>query len=91
MSVKKIETEVMSGANDVGLAVKKVATAYKEATADGWQPTTDIPAILMASFNSLLAAFDGVSKSKAEFEQEPIKAGMGAVIPILEAVDHLRK
>lgn len=89
MELVKIETEVTKEVHEIGLAVKKVIESYKQATADGWQPGTDIPQILMGSYQGLLTAIDGVEKSGSEFKTEPVKAAMGALIPLSEGVELL--
>lgn len=82
-------TKVTKEINEVGEAFKDVVANYKKAKEDGWQPGEDIPAVLMASYKSLLAAFDNLGQAKVEAKHEPFKASLGAVIPIVEGVDLL--
>ncbi len=89
METRKIEVEVTPEINDIGVAFKGMIVAYKEAKKDGWQSGTDIPAILMSSFGSLTTAFEGMDKAGAEAKEAPVKAVMGALLPITEGIELL--
>lgn len=89
MQLVKIETEVTKEVHELGVAVKKVIEAYKLATADGFQVGQDVPAILMASYGDLTKAIEGVDQADDEFKAEPVKAAMGALIPLSEGVELL--
>lgn len=89
MEIVKVETEVTKEVHELGLAVKGVIKAYKDATADGWQSGTDIPAILMASFQKLSVAIEGVEKVGGEFKEEPLKAALGVLLPVAEGIEML--
>ncbi len=89
MKLIKIETEVTKEVYEIGLAVKGVVVAYKLATKDGFQAGQDIPAILMASYQELTKAIEGADLVDDEFKGEPVKAAMGALLPISEAVSLL--
>jgi len=89
METKTLEVIVTKETNEIGEAVKGVIKAYKEATADGWQVGQDVPAILMASYGKLTTAIDGADKVGGEFKGEPIKAAMGALIPLSEGIELL--
>jgi hypothetical protein len=91
MEILKIETEVTKEVYEIGLAIKKVIATYIEANKDGFQAGTDIPAILMGSYQDLLKAIEDADKSGAEFKGEPVKAAMGALIPLAEGVELLQK
>lgn len=89
MELKTIETQVTKEVHEIGLGVKGVIQAYKTATADGWQPGEDIPKILIDAYQPLLTAINGAEKSSEEFNEEPVKAVMGALIPLAEGVELL--
>lgn len=91
MELRKIECEVTPEINDIGLAVESIIANYKAATADGWQPGTDIPQILMVSMTSLLNAISGLDQVGAEVKEYPVEAIMGALIPIARGVQSLIK
>lgn len=89
MNLVKIETEVTKEVHELGLAVKNVISAYKESQKDGFQVGQDVPAILMASYASLTKAIEGIDQADDEFKAEPVKAAMGALIPLSEGVEML--
>ncbi len=86
MKTTKLELEVTKEVHEIGLAVKGVVEAYKIAVADGFQAGQDIPTILMASYSNLTLAIEGADQAAAEFKADPIKASLGALIPLSEAV-----
>jgi hypothetical protein len=89
METKKIEVVVTKEVHEIGVAVKGVISAYKEATKDGFQAGQDIPAVLMASYSKLTEAIEGADKVGGELKEEPVKAAMGALIPLSEGVELL--
>ena len=89
MNLIKIETEVTKEVHEIGLAFKKIMISYKEATADGFQAGQDIPAVLMASYQDLMKAFEGAEMSDEEIKEAPVKAIMGAVVPLSEGLEVL--
>jgi len=46
-----------------------LAFEIKKALADGFQPATDIPTVLLNSFNNVISAVDGVQKIPAEVKE----------------------
>ena len=52
--------------NDVRVAIVKIVESSKKACEDGFQAGQDIPAVVMASYQSLVLAIDGISKVKYE-------------------------
>jgi hypothetical protein len=68
-----VSVEVTKEAYELGQALVEVVKATKAALADGWQPGTDVPAVLMASIAALPKGVDGAqklgdeSKSTVEF------------------------
>lgn len=91
MNTLKLEVEVSKEVNEIGEAIKTIVESYKLAVADGFQAGTDIPAVLMASYQKLIAAIEGMDQADDEFKADPIKAAMGALIPLSEAVAILSK
>jgi len=84
-----ITTKGTKEIHEVGLCFKAVMTETKKALADGWQPGTDMPAILVGSIGSLTTAIAGANGIVDEGKEEPVKATMGALIPIAEGIDEL--
>ncbi len=89
MELVTIETQGTKETHEIGLAIKGIIQNYKLATADGWQAGTDIPAILMGSYQVLLTAIDNAAQTSVEFKEAPVKAAMGALIPLAEGVELL--
>lgn len=60
--------------NETGELVKglsKFVASIKTAMADGWQPGTDLPAIMMAAMSDLPAAIDGWDQLDDEAKANP--------------------
>jgi len=87
----KLETEGTKEVHEVGLALKEILAQTKAALADGWQPGTDLPQILMGCFASLSKAIEGVGEAGEEFKAYPVNASIGALIPVLEGIQALLK
>lgn len=81
--------EVTKEVNDVGLAIEGVMGATAQALKDGWQPGEDIPAIMLEAYQKVPEAIKNLNLAKGEFRGEPIKAGMGALIPVARGMDAL--
>jgi len=89
MELIKIETMVTKEVHEIGVAIREVIKAYKLATIDGFQVGQDVPAILMASYGELTKAIAGVDLADDEAKAEPLKAALGALIPLAEGVELL--
>lgn len=87
----KIEVEVTKEVHELGLAFKKIIVAYHAAKADGWDTLQDLPAVVLAAIPDLMAGLQGIEKSGAEFKEAPIKAALGALVPIAEGIELLVK
>lgn len=62
MAKVQISVEVSKSADDLGKALVAVARAVKDAVADGWNPLTDVPAIVLASIGQLGSAAAAVPR-----------------------------
>jgi len=49
--------------------IKKLALSLKEHMKDGFQPITDVPAVVMENLNSMGAALAGIDKIKEEKDE----------------------
>ena len=85
----EVKTEGTKELHELGLALKSIMVATQQALKDGWQPGTDIPAIVASSFVALPTAIDGLNKAKDEVKGRPVPAITGVVVPVLEGVDAL--
>jgi hypothetical protein len=76
MAKVKKEVEVAKEVSEVGDAVLAIIKATKAALADGWQPGSDVPAILTACLSQLgaVSALSGVPADWAEDKSAVLKA-----------------
>lgn len=89
-TVKK-EIDVAKEANEIGVAIAKILVVSNSALEDGFQAGQDIPTVLMGSYAELTKAIEGSEKVLAEFKKAPVESASGLVMPILEAVQAIRK
>lgn len=76
--------------SEVGDALVGVAVAVKAAKADGWQPGTDIPAVLMASFGPLAKALEGAQNLPVEAKESPAGAIKALALAGADALEALK-
>jgi hypothetical protein len=71
--------------------LKKFVVAVKKSLEDGWQPGTDISAVIASAISELVPAMQGVEQLPAEFvmEKEEFITGLG--ISVKEIVLELLK
>lgn len=69
MALSKIEVQVSKESYELGQGFVRFASAIKNALANGWQPSQDIPVLLTAAMTDLVPAFNGVDKVGTEFEE----------------------
>ena len=62
-------TDCPKEVNDLRLAIAKVVKTSKEVSADGFQLTTDVPQVLLASMQELIAAINGLDKVSIEVKR----------------------
>ncbi|MBF32018.1 MAG: hypothetical protein CL529_12705 [Aequorivita sp.] len=89
-TVKK-EIDVAKEANEIGVAIAKILVTSNSALEDGFQAGQDIPTVLMGSYKELTDAIEGSEKVLKEFKSNPVESASGLVMPILEAVQAIRK
>lgn len=85
MDVVKVELEASKETYELCEGIGAVTKAVKEALADGWQPGTDMPAIITAAITNLVPAMQGVEKIPAEVKHtrefaNAVYAGLTPVI-----------
>lgn len=66
MSVIQVQVSVSKEASELGDGLVKFVSDVKQALADGWQPGSDLPALLQATIADLVPAVQGVEKLGAE-------------------------
>lgn len=91
MNTVEVKFDAPKETHELGVAVAKLMANYKTAVADGFQVGQDVPAILMGSFNEIMAGIDGIDKSPEEFKNDPVKAAMGMLVPLADGISELIK
>lgn len=56
----KVETEVAEATFELGKGIDNFVGAVKDALADGWQPTQDLPAIITSAVKDLVPVIGNV-------------------------------
>jgi hypothetical protein len=77
MAKVKVEVEVSKEAYELGKAVSEVVKSVKEALKDGFDPMTDVPAIVVQSLSELKTGIEGV-QLLGEESKEDIEAFINA-------------
>src|SRR5690242_8750982 len=62
MEKKLVEVEVSVGAYDLGQNLGKFIASVRQALADGWQPGSDIPALISAAVEDLVPSVSDIAK-----------------------------
>lgn len=56
--------------HELNMGLLNLTKAVKQALADGWQPMTDVPVIVMAAIHDLGPAVQGLEKVDDEFGED---------------------
>ena len=83
--------EVTKEAHELGEALAKLVAATKQALADGFQPSSDLPAVVMTAFAELPKAIEGLDKMDDEAKGHVKAFGLALALPILDAVESVLK
>lgn len=67
---KQVSVTVSAPAYDLGQGVRAFLTATRKALADGWQPGSDIPAVLVAVYADLIPQIQNVSAAVADAKSD---------------------
>tara|TARA_R110000868_G_scaffold9394_6_gene46946 strand:- start:5152 stop:5427 length:276 start_codon:yes stop_codon:yes gene_type:complete len=70
MSKVTVAVECSKETLELGQGLADFLGALKVAMADGWQPFTDVPAIVAATVSKLVPALVGSEKVKGEFAED---------------------
>lgn len=81
----KVELECAKETLELCQGLAKFAAAVKQALADGWQPGTDLPALITATVADLVPALQGVDQLPAEVAASPefvnaLYAGLSPIV-----------
>lgn len=74
---------------DFGKAIESVLENLVLAKMDGFQPGSDIPAVLLGSLSKLLAAADNAAVAIASYKVRPVACVSGILVPTLRGLDKL--
>jgi hypothetical protein len=66
----QMQVEVSQEAYNLVQALVKLAVVTKQALADGFQPTQDLPLIVMEAFKDLPPAVGGLNQLGPEFQED---------------------
>lgn len=89
MEKVKVELECSKETYELGKGLADFVSAVKVALADGWQLGSDIPVVISSALSTLVPAVDGVTKVKAELEEDKkafINAAVATGAAIMNAV-----
>lgn len=70
MSKKQITVEVSAAAHDVGTAVVNLSKVVKERLADGWDPLSDTPTIVLAALQQFSSVVGKLQHLPAEVTED---------------------
>lgn len=71
MQTLKLEVEVSKEAYELAQGLYQIVLATKEALADGWNPLTDIPSIMIDAVKVLPSALGGLDLIDDEYLENP--------------------
>jgi hypothetical protein len=81
MELVTVEMKASKELREVAVAVENLVVSVKAALADGFQPGSDIPAIVLSAFKDFSAAIEGADKIGDEFKGD-IGAALNALAPL---------
>lgn len=84
----KIEVEVSKEAYEVGQAIANLIKAWRDAVADGWQASEDIPPMIGALVKDMGVAVDGMSKIPGEFKDSTAAASRAIANSVCDAIEY---
>lgn len=71
MAKQQVTVEVSKEAYELAQALFAVALKTKEALKDGWNPLTDVPAVILEAIRVLPGALGGLDQLDDEFKEDP--------------------
>jgi hypothetical protein len=86
MAKQMVQVEVSKEMYELGMGLASVVDAVKQATADGWQPGQDLPAIVVAAIAILPPALQGVDQIKSEIAEDKGAFIAAVALPIAEVI-----
>jgi hypothetical protein len=86
MAKQMVQVEVSKEMYELGMGLAGVVDAVKQATADGWQPGQDLPAIVVAAIAILPPALQGVDQIKGELSEDKGAFISAVALPIADII-----
>lgn len=86
MAKQMVSVEVSKEMYELGMGLAQVIDAVKQATADGWQPGTDIPAIVVQAIAIIPPALQGVDQIKNELAEDKAAFMNAVALPIADII-----
>jgi hypothetical protein len=78
--------EVSKELSEVGDAVAGIVSDVQRALADGWQPGTDVPAIVVSAVTRLGVGLQGIGDIPTEVREDLKASILAVVLPVTDAV-----
>lgn len=91
VNIVELKTTATESCKNIGEGIANIMKATENALDDGWQPGTDIPAVLLQSINSFSVIMAEAKDIKPDFKAAPIAAARGILIPVSEGVEEFLK
>lgn len=91
METVKVELDVAKGALEIGQGLSALMVNIKASLKDGFQPGSDLPAIVVESLQPLIAAVQGVQVVAAEAKEDSEKFSDGVYCGLKSGVFALLK
>ncbi len=88
---KEVSVSVPKETYELAEGLANVTGAVKAALADGWDPLTDVPAVVMGALQHLAPAVQGVDKLDDEAKADPAGFSKALALGIADAVDKALK
>lgn len=67
----EVQVQVSPEAYELAQALVKLVAVVKEQLKDGWQPVSDVPAVVLAAVKELPAAIGGLDQLDDEMKADP--------------------
>lgn len=81
---KTISLEVSKEAHEVAQGVANIVASVRAALADGWQPASDVPTVVLAVIRELGTAMQGADKMKDEWLEDRAATALALSVPIAQ-------
>ncbi|MCP3873380.1 MAG: hypothetical protein GY699_09540 [Desulfobacteraceae bacterium] len=87
----EIKTTGTRACTKIGMGIAAVMKATENALDDGWQPGTDIPTVLMGSYQALTDVIAEAKNVKGDIKANAVAATRGFIVPISEGLEEFLK